>query len=143
MSTISSTSHATSGSTSGTQTETDAGIIINATADAFMEGEENGDWGSDNEGEEMLDHLEAQAQSAFSRSEENKNNLAVKDEEMNFVGGLEAEGWSPPGAPEGWYPQARKVEKGEPEFESIDNPGGWSRFNFRPTFQGKGAKEFI
>ena len=50
-------------------------------------------------------------------------------------------GWIPPGAPDDWTPDAVKVQKKEPNvaFETIDNPGGWSQFVYRPKFGGKGG----
>ena len=49
------------------------------------------------------------------------------------------EGWVVPGPPETWaYKQA--VAKGEPPFESVDNPGGWSSYTFKAKFAGHGAK---
>jgi len=44
-----------------------------------------------------------------------------------------------PGTPEDWVPPVRKIEKGEPAFETIDNPGKWSAYTFRPEFSGKPA----
>eukprot|EP00978_Attheya_sp_CCMP212_P030886 scaffold115025_cov61-Attheya_sp.AAC.1 len=77
-----------------------------------MEGEDSGDWGSDNEGEEILDFIAASAEA---------------DEE----------------APDGWTPQQRTVEKDEPMFESVDNPGGWSDFIFCPAFKSKDDKRRV
>ena len=34
--------------------------------------------------------------------------------------------WKPPSAPANWTRPARKVNKGEPVFSSVDNPGNWS-----------------
>lgn len=45
-------------------------------------------------------------------------------------------GWHPPFAPNDWKPTAPKSD--EPKFEDVDNPGGWSDFNFRPTFNMRG-----
>ena len=49
------------------------------------------------------------------------------------------DGWVVPGPPDTWeYKQA--VAKGEPPFESVDNPGGWSSYTFKANFVGRGAK---
>ena len=48
-------------------------------------------------------------------------------------------GWSPPGPPDDWNPTIH-VDRGEPLFEDVDNPGKWSNFTFRPTFAPKGGK---
>lgn len=39
-----------------------------------------------------------------------------------------------PKAPEDYVPAPVKTEQGEPEFESVDNPGNWNRYCFAPTF---------
>ncbi len=43
-------------------------------------------------------------------------------------------GWSPPYAPADWTPTLN-TSKGEPLFENVDNPGGWSSYTFRPMFE--------
>ena len=50
-------------------------------------------------------------------------------------------GWLPPSAPDDWTPQAKKLNKKEPAapFESLDNPGKWSKFVYRPKFASKGG----
>ena len=37
--------------------------------------------------------------------------------------------------PDYWEVPSPAVEKGETPFESIDNPGEWSSFSFRPVFK--------
>ena len=39
-----------------------------------------------------------------------------------------------PSIPKNWKPDKRKVNKQKPELNSVDNPGGWSQFIFRPEF---------
>jgi len=48
-------------------------------------------------------------------------------------------GWSAPSPPGDWNPTIH-VDCGEPRFEDVDNPGKWSNFTFRPTFEPKGGK---
>jgi len=50
-------------------------------------------------------------------------------------------GWIPPCAPDDWVPLAKKTNKKEPDvpFDSLDNPGQWSEYAFRPKFAGKGG----
>ena len=43
------------------------------------------------------------------------------------------EGWLPPKAPDNWM-HMPSMAKGEPPFASIENPGNWSDFTFRPKF---------
>ena len=46
-------------------------------------------------------------------------------------------GWEPPSAPADYSPEAPKISKDEPEnFASVDNPGNWSSFTYRPKFGG-------
>jgi hypothetical protein len=48
-------------------------------------------------------------------------------------------GWSPPYAPKNWSPMVNS-NKGEPLFEDVDNPGGWSSYTFRPIYKPRGGK---
>ena len=49
-------------------------------------------------------------------------------------------GWKQPGPDEKWRgPPARKVEKGEPAWEDVDNPGKWSQYTYRPKFKADGT----
>ncbi len=48
-------------------------------------------------------------------------------------------GWSPPSPPDDWNPTIH-VDRREPLFEDVDNPGKWSNLTFRPTFAPKGGK---
>ncbi len=48
-------------------------------------------------------------------------------------------GWSPPCGPDDWSPTVNTNE-GEPLFEDVDNPGGWSSYTFRPMFEPRGGK---
>ena len=45
-------------------------------------------------------------------------------------------GWKPPTAPEDWKPSKKKRD--EPEFNELDNPGGWSEFNYRAKCNTRG-----
>ncbi len=47
-------------------------------------------------------------------------------------------GWSPPCGQDDWNPTINK-NKGEPLFEDVDNPGGWSSYTFRPMFEPRGG----
>ena len=45
-----------------------------------------------------------------------------------------------PGAPDDWSHPAAETEQGEPSFENVDNPGGWSSFTFRAEYEkGRGT----
>ncbi len=48
-------------------------------------------------------------------------------------------GWSPLCAPNDWSPTIN-TNKGEPLFEDVDNPGGWSSYTIRPMFEPRGGK---
>ena len=39
-----------------------------------------------------------------------------------------------PSEPDHWNAPMAKTDRGEPDFEDLENPGGWSQFVFRPTF---------
>ena len=49
-------------------------------------------------------------------------------------------GWRPPCAPDNWNPTKQKKDKGEPNFSDVDNPGGWDKFVYRPTFAKRKRK---
>jgi hypothetical protein len=39
--------------------------------------------------------------------------------------------------PDDWKPLAVKADKGELEFEGIDNPGDWLEYTYQPKFNAK------
>jgi hypothetical protein len=51
----------------------------------------------------------------------------------------QAPGWSPPPCPDDWNPTINR-NKGEPLFEDVDNPGGWSLYTFRPMIEPRVGK---
>ncbi len=63
----------------------------------------------------------------------------VKDNTSNssLYGALP--GWSAPSVPDDWNPNIN-INCGEPRFEDVDNPGGWSNYTFRPMFEPRGGK---
>jgi hypothetical protein len=63
----------------------------------------------------------------------------VKDESVQSMLYRVPPGWSPPCDPDDWNPTINR-NKGEPLFEDVDNPGGWSLYNFRPMFEPRGGK---
>jgi hypothetical protein len=56
----------------------------------------------------------------------NRNHIILKK-------GLDKE-VSMPSVPDDWMPPVAKAEKGEPLFESVDSPGEWPQFTYRPKF---------
>jgi hypothetical protein len=54
----------------------------------------------------------------------------VKDESVQSM----LYGGSPPCGPDDWDPTINR-NKGEPLFEDVDYPGGWSLYTFRPMFE--------
>jgi len=66
-----------------------------------------------------------------------------EDEQINVVAIPGApSGWKPPTAPDDWKPAKVRANTGELDipFEEIDNPGGWSRYSFRPKYKTKNKK---
>ena len=63
------------------------------------------------------------------------DNASLSGSSRNWLSGAPS-GWYPPEPPDDWKPWPRKVKSGEPEFSTIDNPGNWSEFTYRPTFSG-------
>jgi hypothetical protein len=48
-------------------------------------------------------------------------------------------GWSALCAPDDWNLTVNR-NKGEPLFQDVDNPGGWSSYSFRPMFEPRSGK---
>ena len=59
------------------------------------------------------------------------------DNSMSF------EGVKIPSTPDDYVPSAVNTIKGEPDFESMDNMGQWSRYCYRPKFNSKGGKKCV
>ena len=105
---------------------------------------EDGDGGdSDEEGEEMEIHEEAMTLAMIGRHENEDNFMAtesISSGNIGFVVGKEKILESTPTdildslpkTPAGWERPAKK-DPNEPDFEDVDNPGGWSDFVYRPV----------
>jgi hypothetical protein len=117
---------------------------VNLT-NVFEEAAELGDGGDNNaEGDNAHDHDVAFTASLFDRMSLLEETAAVEDDIDNFVvlgsGGRLSTAPSQeihvniPDTPADWQPPAQKVNKGEPVFAEVDNPGGWSQIVFRPEF---------
>jgi len=95
-----------------------------------------GDGGdSDEEGDEVGDHTAA----AFDRAAELAQTVVDQDDvEEAGVEGVPAdpnENLKIPQPPADWKPPDRREDRNEPEFSSVDNPGGWPEYTFRPVFK--------
>lgn len=67
------------------------------------------------------------------------DDTAIDDSEQNGIllqKGVDKE-VALPSPPSNWAPPTRKIEKLEPPFVLVDNPGDWSEFTFRPKFERK------
>jgi hypothetical protein len=68
----------------------------------------------------------------------------VSDCENNGI--LLKQGLSPevamPSVPSDWTPPVAKAAKGEPAFESVDNPGKWPEYTYRSKFLKTGTKNY-
>jgi hypothetical protein len=47
------------------------------------------------------------------------------------------DGWQPPKPPASWNTPEPNETKGEPPFDEVDNPAGWSSFTYCPVFNNK------
>lgn len=79
---------------------------------------------------EARDLTEALVQTFREREEDPDDAVAFTNEN----GLREVAGANLPTAPEDWSPPAVKADCGEPVFETVDNPGSWNQFCFRPSF---------
>jgi hypothetical protein len=64
------------------------------------------------------------------------DNAILCDQIAESVSGLigAPSGWSAPSAPKDCDPTIY-LSEGEPHFDEVDNPGGWTSFTFRPIFE--------
>jgi hypothetical protein len=113
--------------------------------DVEEETNEVGDGGdSDVEGDDLAEHDEAMTAAISERLativDEDGNDI-VDDGDSNYI--ELRKGSHPelhiPGIPLSWVPAVQKVEKGEPDFDALDNPGRWCNFTFRPEFASNGG----
>lgn len=109
--------------------ESEALILKDAIDDMCKFGD-GGD--SDEEGEEQMYHMISQLEAKKEKAEHADVEVAVKDEFNNYE--QAPLGWTPPSAPPDWKPAKQAVGKGEPKFETVDNPiffyvhfRGWGR----------------
>jgi hypothetical protein len=90
---------------------------------------------SDEEGEEILIHGEASIESAEERNEAADDNKKLEDKDDNGII-LARNNMSMsvdprmrlPEPPPEWVPPLPKLDKGEPLFSDVDNPGKWQHF---------------
>ena len=113
--------------------------------DVEEETNEVGDGGdSDVEGDDLAEHDEAMtaalADRLATKADDNGNDI-FEDGDNNSI--LLKKGFDPeiniPSIPDNWVPVAQKVDKGEPTFDDVDNPGKWCNFTFRPEFGTNGG----
>jgi hypothetical protein len=116
--------------------------------EVLKEMQEEGFGDSDNEADDMLDHDDAMVAAL----EERRDLAAVEEEEtvefsdrnaILLQKGATVPALKLPGPPTNWSAPSRKVERGEPSFLDVDNPGGWDEFTYRPEFAAKGEKKYV
>ena len=97
-----------------------------------------GDGGnSDVEANTCLDHDEAVVRAQVERKKEDDlvvdenycTSVVLSQQEMDAIHNAKI-----PGASDDWRPPPAKTEKGEPQFEIINNPGEWSSLTLCPEF---------
>ena len=79
---------------------------------------------SDNDGNDALDLEEGFTNALLERQHE-VDGTTIVDEESGRL---------QPSTPIDWTPPHVKTHLGEPELETVDNPGQWSDFDFLPDF---------
>ena len=122
-----------------------ARLELLSLSDVEEETNEVGDGGdSDVEGDDLEEHDEAMTTAIAERlatAADDDGNEIIDDGDRNSF--LLKKGSHPdlniPSIPENWVPATQKVEKGEPTFDEIDNPGQWCNFTFRPEFGANGG----
>jgi hypothetical protein len=110
--------------------------------------QEEGFGDSDIEADDVLDHDDAMVEAL----EERRQQAGVEEEEtvefsdrnaILLQKGVTGPVLKLPGPPTNWLAPMRKVEKGEPLFLEVDNPGGWDEYTYRPEFSSKGDKKYV
>ena len=122
-----------------------ARLELLSLSDVEEETNEVGDGGdSDVEGDDLAEHDEAMTTAIAERlatAADDDGNEIIDDGDRSSI--LLKKGFHPdiniPSVPENWVPATQKVEKGEPNFDEIDNPGKWCNFTFRPEFGSNGG----
>ena len=121
--------------------------------DMARRAEQAGASDSESDGESVADERNEDREkiildAAFAAEEEKA--ALIPDEE---VAGLKSEtdepwaygapvGWKPPGPPDSWQPN--KPRNGEPEdWNTIDNPGGWSKYSFQAKHKYEKKGEYM
>lgn len=110
-------------------------ILKDALEDMCKFGDEDD---SNEEEDEQMYHMVSQLEAKKEKVEHADVEVAVKDEFDNYQQALP--GWTPSSATPDWKPPKMSVGKGEPQFQTVDNPGMWDEYVFRPIFDGKGQK---
>lgn len=115
-------------------------------SDVNEEAAEEGDTDSAVDAEECLE-LEDSLQAAFwdrvgvlIKREDDIEAHVLEDDNENFEWRRGDSTLNFPAPPADWSAPPPKAESGEPAFSSVDNPGGWPAFSFRPKFT-KGDKK--
>jgi hypothetical protein len=114
--------------------------------DVIEEGAENGD------GDSVGDAMEcAELDDCLEETLRDRLQVLVKEEgpevsDCENNGILLKKGLSPevsmPSAPSDWTPPIAKAGKGEPMFDSVDNPGQWPEYTYRSKFLKTGTKNY-
>jgi hypothetical protein len=61
---------------------------------------------------------------------EGEDAMVISDDNSATVWGAPAN-WHPPQVAPTWKPKPVQVDKGEPPFHEVDNPGGWSEYTYK------------
>ncbi len=61
---------------------------------------------------------------------EGEGSMFISDDNSATLWGAPPD-WHPPHVPPNWTPKPVQVDKGEPPFHKVDNPGGWSGYTYQ------------
>ena len=114
-------------------------------SNVLLEIQESGDGGDSDIDGDLIEELdEAKREAKLDNRVHKEDNEVVEFNDRNVIKVSESESERDdlekfiPSIPESWEPSERKVD--EPEFSSVDNPGNWNQYIFRPEFEKGGGK---
>ena len=144
-------------STGARQRESDVDVVVLLNQQDEIEVGDGGDSDIDGDGENVVQsfidsmvevELEREKGYIIEREVECDDNTAVEgdttmvsnDDKPQLWGA--PPNWIPPQVPPNWRPSSPNIELGEPSFDKVDNPGGWSAYTYQPVFN-KEKKKYL
>ena len=145
-------------STAARQRESDLDVVVLLNQQDEIEKGDGGDSDIDGEGEDVaMSFIESMVEVEFERENE-EGYIIEREVECDDNTAVECAtlisnnktpqlwgappNWIPPQMPPNWKPTTINSAWGEPTFDKVDNPGGWSAYTYQPVFN-KEKKKYL